>query len=111
MVHRRLHASHTVYFPSPSPTPPPHPSLPSLYAEVDEAEPDFEVKSIATNDPAFGNQWALTKIKAEEAWTTSTGATSISVCVIDTGERRAGEEGGGGKRGRVLEIGCMIWRA
>lgn len=38
----------------------------------------------APNDPHFSKQWALTKLKASEAWATSTGA-NVTIAVIDTG--------------------------
>ena len=38
----------------------------------------------ATNDPYFGKQWGLDKIKAEQAWATSDGSGTI-IAVVDTG--------------------------
>jgi len=38
----------------------------------------------ASNDPYFARQWGLHKIKAEQAWTTSTGTGAV-VAVIDSG--------------------------
>jgi len=38
----------------------------------------------ASNDPYFSKQWGLTKIQAEQAWPTATGA-GVTVAVVDTG--------------------------
>lgn len=38
----------------------------------------------ATTDPHFSKQWALSKLKAEKAWSYSTG-TSVVIAIIDTG--------------------------
>ena len=37
------------------------------------------------NDPQFGQQWALARIGAPDAWTTSTGRSNVVVAVIDSG--------------------------
>jgi thermitase len=36
-------------------------------------------------DPGFASQWGLTKIRAPEAWSITTGSSAISVAVIDEG--------------------------
>jgi thermitase len=41
--------------------------------------------TIVPNDPGYGAQWPLTKIKAPQAWDTNTGSSSVRVGVIDTG--------------------------
>jgi subtilisin family serine protease len=38
----------------------------------------------ASNDPSFGNQWALGKIGAEKAWARTTGA-GVRIGIVDTG--------------------------
>lgn len=38
-----------------------------------------------TNDPDVGKQWALDKVRAEEAWTLGTGNRSVIVAITDTG--------------------------
>jgi thermitase len=40
--------------------------------------------ALATNDPSFGKQWALSKIGAPAAWGSSTGAR-IRIGIVDTG--------------------------
>jgi subtilisin family serine protease len=39
------------------------------------------------NDPQFGQQWALSKIGATNAWALTTGSTNVVVAVLDTGVR------------------------
>ncbi|BAL91699.1 putative subtilase-family protease [Actinoplanes missouriensis 431] len=54
-----------------------------LLAELPNAQLDVPVR-VAGSDPYRSQQWALPKIKATTAWTTSTGA-GVTVAVIDTG--------------------------
>ena len=56
------------------------------FKQVEWAEPKF-VYSIefVPNDPFYSSQYALTKIKAPEAWNISTGDTTIVIAIIDTG--------------------------
>jgi len=51
------------------------------------AEPDYLAYPTATNpnDPEFPNQWALTQIDAPDAWDITTGSTTISIAIIDSG--------------------------
>ncbi len=61
------------------------------------ATPDYRVHVLLSpNDPQYGSQWALnntgqsggvagTDVHAERAWDTTTGSTSVTVAVIDTG--------------------------
>jgi subtilisin family serine protease len=42
------------------------------------------VAQASTNDPLRGHQWGLDQIRAEEAWTTTTGSRTV-VAVLDTG--------------------------
>lgn len=39
------------------------------------------------NDPQFGQQWALARIGATNAWALTTGSTNVVVAVLDTGVR------------------------
>lgn len=53
---------------------------------VEYAEPDYQVELFAVpNDPQFGQQWGLSKIKAPEAWNTTQGSNTILVAIVDTG--------------------------
>src|SRR5262249_30100359 len=57
-------------------------SLPS----VAYAEPNREVHALITpNDQLFGQQWGLTKILAPTAWNSTTGSSSVTIGVLDTG--------------------------
>ena len=55
--------------------------------EVEFAELDRIVApaDVTPNDPLFPNEWHLAKISAPAAWSTSTGAASITIAIIDTG--------------------------
>lgn len=58
--------------------------------DVEYAEPDYTAEAVGTaNDPYYtqGSEWHLAKIEAPAAWDTTTGSTSISVAVVDTGVR------------------------
>lgn len=49
-------------------------------------EPNFEVKiGVSASDPKAGSQWAISKLKLENAWDISSGSSSVVVAVIDTG--------------------------
>lgn len=39
----------------------------------------------AQNDPLLSNQWNLSKIKAMDAWSISTGSPSIIIAILDAG--------------------------
>ena len=54
--------------------------------KVAYAEPDFVVQAADTpDDPYFGNQWALTKIGAPQAWDVTTGSSNINIaCLLYT---------------------------
>ena len=53
---------------------------------VKYAEPDYVAEALlAPNDPYFPNQWHLARIKASQAWDTTTGSTPITVAIVDTG--------------------------
>ncbi len=47
---------------------------------------DYEVKaSSVPNDPSYSQQWDLTAINAANAWTVTTGSSSVVIGVLDTG--------------------------
>lgn len=50
-------------------------------------ERDYYAHTAATtpNDPYFGQQWHLIKIQAPQAWSVTTGASTVAIAVIDTG--------------------------
>ena len=54
---------------------------------VEYAEPDYVVHAgaVAPNDPMFGSLWGMARIRAPEAWQTSTGDPAFQVADIDTG--------------------------
>ncbi|MGY1763655.1 S8 family serine peptidase [Geodermatophilus sp. SYSU D00779] len=43
-------------------------------------------------DPGFASQWGLTKIRAPEAWTITTGNSAVTVAVVDQGTDTAHED-------------------
>lgn len=54
--------------------------------EVLWAEPNYIRRSqVASNDPLFTQQWGLQKIQAPSAWETTSGTSSVTVAVVDTG--------------------------
>lgn len=58
----------------------------SKFSEVEWAEPKYVYKvDFVPNDPSYSAQYAMIKIKAQEAWDISTGDTSIVIAIIDTG--------------------------
>lgn len=53
---------------------------------VQFAEPDFVAQAILTpNDPHFGKQWGMVKIKAPEAWDITQGSSAVKIAILDTG--------------------------
>ena len=50
-------------------------------------EPDYPVQALDTipNDPGFVNQYALTAIRAPQGWDLSTGSSSITIAILDSG--------------------------
>jgi subtilisin family serine protease len=53
---------------------------------VDYVEPNYVVRRTnLPNDPDLGDQWALEKIQAANAWELAKGSESVVVAVIDTG--------------------------
>lgn len=51
---------------------------------VEYAEPNRWWTTATTNDPAFGSQWGLPRIKAPNAWTMATG-DGVRIAIVDTG--------------------------
>ena len=53
---------------------------------VEYAEGDAIALKLETpNDPGFGSQWGLTKIKAPGAWDATHGGGSVDIAIVDTG--------------------------
>jgi len=67
--------------------------LPALMAQlstdpnVEWVEPNYQVWALETypDDPTFPDQWWLTRIKAPAAWDYSTGSSSITIAIVDSG--------------------------
>jgi subtilisin family serine protease len=58
--------------------------------DVAWATPNYVYRTLLTpNDPYFGDAWHLQKISAPAAWDTTTGSTSVTVAVVDTGFEQA----------------------
>lgn len=56
------------------------------HASVEFAEPNFRVQSFEVpNDPRFGNQWSLGKIRCVQGWELSMGSSDVVIAVLDTG--------------------------
>jgi subtilisin family serine protease len=58
------------------------------HLEIDTVEQDCHMHlfgPVVSNDPLAGQQWALTKIQAPQAWGITTGKSNIVVAVSDTG--------------------------
>ncbi len=50
------------------------------------AEPNYIIHASGIpDDPSYTSQWAYTKIQAPAAWDIVTGATSVTIAIIDTG--------------------------
>lgn len=50
-------------------------------------EPDHQVQALDTfpNDPSFPSQYALIAIRAPQGWDTSTGSSSVTIAILDSG--------------------------
>ena len=50
-------------------------------------EPDYPVQALDTfpNDPSFASQYALTAIHAPQGWDISTGSSSVTIAILDSG--------------------------
>ena len=62
----------------------------SVYGEepdVEYAEPNYLVHalSVTPNDPYYGIQWHLPKIKVDEVWSEQMGSRNVTIAVLDTG--------------------------
>jgi len=58
----------------------------SANAKVAYAEPDFVAEALGSpDDPGFGNQWGVVKVQAPQAWDVTTGSSSVSIAILDTG--------------------------
>lgn len=47
--------------------------------------PIFVWAVVTPNDPLFPQQWALTKIQAPLAWETTTGSSTVTIAILDSG--------------------------
>jgi subtilisin family serine protease len=52
------------------------------FAELDEVIPPAEM---VPNDPNYGSQWHLPTIQTPAAWLTTSGASNVTIAIIDTG--------------------------
>ncbi|HET6403504.1 MAG TPA: S8 family serine peptidase [Candidatus Thermoplasmatota archaeon] len=57
-----------------------------------EADPALALEAYTPNDPRFASQHALPLIGAPAAWDTTRGATSVKVCLADSGARYTHED-------------------
>lgn len=59
----------------------------SLDPSIEYAEPNYRVYALDTvpNDPSFDKQWAHTVMRSPAAWDLTTGATTITIAILDTG--------------------------
>ena len=55
--------------------------------EVEWAEPEHvrRIDGLTTNDPRFGDQWALPLIHVTDAWSRTMGLATVTVAIVDTG--------------------------
>ena len=50
------------------------------------AEPDYIAHAYGTpDDTYFGNQWGMTRVQAPSAWDVTTGQTTVTIAILDTG--------------------------
>lgn len=49
------------------------------------ADPLIEVQQVTPRDPLYSQQWHLSKIMADYAWSVTTGSSHIIIAVVDTG--------------------------
>ncbi|GAB4287842.1 MAG: hypothetical protein Kow0098_04920 [Ignavibacteriaceae bacterium] len=56
------------------------------FAEIEWAEPRYVYETgFIPNDPSYGTQWNLPKIKSDLAWDINQGDTSVVIGIVDTG--------------------------
>ena len=56
------------------------------HGSVEYAEPDYIATAYEVpNDPSFNQQWGMTQIDAPEAWSATTGSSSVKIAILDTG--------------------------
>lgn len=56
------------------------------HGSVEYAEPDYiATANEVPNDPSFNQQWGMTQIDAPEAWSATTGSSSVKIAILDTG--------------------------
>ena len=53
--------------------------------EVEYAEPNYILKAVQVNDPGLDHQWAPQQIDTPLAWSVTTGNSSVTIAVIDSG--------------------------
>lgn len=55
--------------------------------EVESVELDevYAPSDIYPNDAYFGSQWSLSRISAPAAWSTSTGSSTVTIAILDSG--------------------------
>src|SRR5262245_44371671 len=55
-------------------------------SEIEFAELDYRyVLASMPNDPYYANEWHLPRVKAPNAWTSTTGSSSVIIAILDTG--------------------------
>jgi len=52
------------------------------FAELDRIVPPA---GMTPNDPWYPNEWQLSKISCSDAWLTTTGSSSVTIAILDTG--------------------------
>jgi thermitase len=58
----------------------------SSNARVAYAEPDYVAQALGDpDDPLFGEQWGMVKVRAPLAWGVTTGSPNINIAILDTG--------------------------
>jgi hypothetical protein len=64
--------------------------------EVGYAELDYllHADDIVPNDPLFSQQWHLPKISCPTAWSSTTGTSSVTIAIVDTGTNPVSDLGG-----------------
>lgn len=56
-------------------------------SELRYAEPNYLVQmtDVIPSDPGWGSQYGLTRIRAPQGWEMSTGSSSVTIAIVDTG--------------------------